>query len=252
MILNEKNRIKILKKNLKIKFFRGRHFKILANYTTLAYLKSPSELQILDNIQKMDFNKGFKIKIPKKKIVDFESFGILGKFIVITSDGGVYLYDKQGKIITMLELLTSKKSKEFSSSVAVCPKSKFVAISTTRSFPSSKASRENIYFLKLTGNRFVVLNKINVFSEEKSSNFYSLRFYPKYVNKKPVVYGVENDASRSLCCYSFDEVEDKFNVLKIEVEGFHNSKVWGLKDDGVSLWSIDDKWCLKNLFIEEF
>lgn len=249
-MLNPLNRIKVLRKNLKIKFYRGRQFKIFKNYTELIYLKSAYELQILDNIQKGDYFKGFEIKIPKRKIVDFEAFGgVQGKFCVITSDGGVFLYNNKGTLIIKLDLLTKKT--EFFSTLAICPKSKVIAISTTDTFPSSKSSRENLYFLKLTGNTLSLINKIKVKSNIPSSIFYSLKFYPRYINGKPLLYGMENKGKRGICCYSIEEEEMKVNVLKIEFEEYHSNGVWGLRDDGESLWSIDDSWVMKNLIVEE-
>lgn len=253
LLLNSKNRIKVIRPNLKIKFFKGKYFKIFKNFSEMMFPKSPYELQILNNISNNDFYSGIEVKIPKRKIVDFEPFGTQGKLIVASSDGGLFMYSKAGIMVSKYDLFPSiKKKKEYCSSVSACPKSKFVAAATCGSFPSSKSTRENIYFLKITGNNFILLNKIEVISPQKSSLFYSLRFYPRYVNKKPLVYAMENNADGVLCCYSLEETHNKVNVLKIEVEGFHNASVWGLKDDGNSLWSIDDGWCLKNLVVEEF
>ena len=283
LLLTAKNRIKVVKRNLKIKFFRNRFFKVSKNKEHLYFVKNLNEVHSLTHIQKGDFESEVFFKLPKKKIVDYLTIGKLAsKFLILCLDGTLNLYNQGGKLITKSNIfdaiktrrrgpsrqqgatnqdgsgagggfnqLLRKKDTEVAVTMTVCRGYKNLIIATCNDFPKGKSQREKLFWYKISGVKLSYVGALHIFNNLDYSNLYSLAFYPVSIDGRSVVYGLESGAKQALCSYVLDETLGELKQFKEDVEGYHSDVTWGFVSDGGSLWSVDDSWSLKNLVVQK-
>lgn len=109
-----------------------------------------------------------------------------------------------------LKLKSGKFKKESIDHVSVtaCPKSRYLAISSCTGFPKGSLKKFAINMVHVKGKTLNLVTRTKVFDDIEYTNLYSLRFYPVYLNQKPVLYAAESGGNYSISSYTLEESVD--------------------------------------------
>lgn len=99
-------------------------------------------------------------------------------------------------------------------SVAVCPKSKYLAVSSCLGFPEGSLKKYSLTFLKISNRNVKNLDTFSVFDGVQFTNLYSIQFYPSYIDNLPVLYCAESGGEFSLSSYTLEETTDSSGKIK--------------------------------------
>ena len=112
-----------------------------------------------------------------------------------------------GQLIDSLKLKAGKIQKETIDhvTIAVCPKSRYLAISSCSGFPKGTLKKSSITILKVKTTNLEFFTSLKVFNDVEYTNLYSLHFYPMYLNEQPVLYAAESGGNYAISSFTLEE-----------------------------------------------
>lgn len=180
-------------------------------------LENSKLLRVLTNSSQGDFSSGYSVLKPPGDIITDYCEISKAQFGVLSKNGHLSIFNSSNGVMTdSVKLKGTKFEKETIDfvSVSVCPKSKYLAVSSCLGFPEGSLKKYSITFLKLSNRNVKIVDTLSVFDGTQFTNLYSIQFYPSNIDNLPVLYCAESGGEFSLSSYTLEEIDDGTSKLK--------------------------------------